>query len=277
MKARLTPRRLSWLGWFWGRVWFATKIAGVVAVVLGLLVWALAQGYVVESGLWAKGKLVAASGDMGLRIRDVTVEGRENLDARRLKTLIGAVPGDPILGVNLSALHDRLAAEPWVKTARVRRAWPDSLMIQIEERVPVAVWRDAPGGAAIIDTDGVVLAQEGLDEHGRLLAVEGNGADKEAGALIALLKGQPDIAVRVKSAARISERRWDLALEGGTILRLPEDDPGLALARASKAQAQENVLENGLKAVDLRQKDRIILESRPGDKRDLLLKSGNPV
>ena len=278
MKSRLTPRRLSWLGWFWGRVWFATKIAGVVAVVIGLGVWVLAEGYVVKASEFVSGKAVAASSGMGLKVADVIVEGRHYIDADTLKSTIGVKPGDPLLGVNIDDLHARLTSIAWVKTVQVRRALPDRLIIAIEERAPIALWRDAAGGPAVVDADGVVLARNNLASYGQLLAVEGKGAEKEAGTLIALLKGQPDIAVRVKKAVRVSERRWDLNMDGGTIIRLPEDDPGFALARASKAQGQEKILDRNLKAIDLRQQDRIILEGQPGDEsRDLLLKDSNPV
>ncbi|MBU6235527.1 MAG: cell division protein FtsQ/DivIB, partial [Alphaproteobacteria bacterium] len=95
--------------------------------------------------------------------------------------------------------------------------------------------------------------------------------------LILLLKAQPEIAVRVKTAVRVSDRRWDLVLDNGMKLRLPEDDPGFALARAARAQLQEKVFDQDLKAIDLRQTDRIILEGGSNQKRDLLLKGGNPV
>jgi cell division protein FtsQ len=159
----------------------------------------------------------------------------------------------------------------------VRRALPDRLVISITERLPVALWLDAVGGPAVVDDEGVVLTHENIASFGTLLAVEGKDSEKEAGKLLALLKGQPDIAVRVKKAIHVSGRRWDIVLDNDMLLRLPEDDPGYALARASRAQLQEKVLDQDLKAIDLRQSDRIILEGKPGEKRDLLLKGGNPV
>jgi len=278
MKSRLTPRRLSWLGWFWGRVWFATKIAGVIAVVAGLCVWVLAEGYMVKASDYVQDKAVAASGGMGMKVADVIVEGRHYVDANTLKETIGVKPGDPLLGVDINDLHARLTSIAWVRDVQVRRALPDRLIITLTERTPIALWRDAAGGPAVIDDEGVLLARHNLAQYGQLLAVEGKGAEKEAGTLMALLKGQPDIAVRVKKAVRVSDRRWDLLMDGGTTIRLPEDDPGFALARASKAQGQEKILDRNLKAIDLRQPDRIILEGQPGEEsRDLLLKESNPV
>ncbi len=277
VKARLTPRRLSWPRWFMGRVWFATKIALVFVVLIGAGVWVFAGGYMNQANGWMHKQVVSVSGAMGFRLADITVEGRHYIDADTLRNTIAVKPGDPLLSVDLSVMRARITALAWVKDVRVRRAWPDRLLISIDERQPIAIWRDAPGGPAVVDGEGVILTKQNLASFGQLLLIEGPGAPHEAGALIALLKGQPDIAVRVKKATRVSERRWDLTLDGGTIIRLPEDDPGFALARASKAQAQSKILDQGLKAIDLRQSDRIILEGSGDDKRDLLLKDDKPV
>lgn len=277
MKSRMTPRRLSWFGWFMGRVWFGAKIVAIIALVVGAGAWVLAEGYMVKLGGWADDKFVAATASMNLRISNVDVEGRHYIDAETLKSTIGVKPGDPLLGVDINDLHARLTALPWVKEVRVRRAFPDKIIISLDEREPIALWRDAPGGPGIIDAEGVVLTRANLASFDQMLAVEGQGSEKDAGNLIALLKGQPDIAVRVIKATRVSGRRWDLSMEGGTVIRLPEDDPGFALARASKAQTEEKILDQNFKAIDLRQADRIILENKPGDKRDLLSKDGNPV
>ncbi len=52
---------------------------------------------------------------------------------------------------------------PWVKTATVRRIWPDRLMIQVTERVPIAFAR-IDDSTQLVDEDGVLLESksEGL-------------------------------------------------------------------------------------------------------------------
>lgn len=277
IKDRLTPRRLSWLGWFFGRAMKLGKILAVLAAVVGLCLWIWAQGYLMQVGTWAQGKIAAATASMGVVVGDVIVEGRTNIDTDTLKNAIGVTPGESLFGIDIHAVHARITAISWVKDVQVRRVLPDRLIVTITERLPMALWLDAPNGPAVIDDEGVLLTQQNVTRFGTLLAVEGRGAAKQAGSIIALLKGQPDIAVRVKKAVRVSDRRWDLVLDNNVIIRLPEDDPGYALARASKAQLQEKVLDQDVKAVDLRQTDRIIIENKPGEKRDLLLKNGNPV
>jgi cell division protein FtsQ len=173
-------------------------------------------------------------------------------------------------------LRAQLQKNPWVKDAAVRRAWPDRLVITLTEREPMAIWLDAPGGPALIDDEGVVLTQADLGRFGPMLAVSGDGSAKQASALIALLKGQPDIAVRVKKAAYVAQRRWDLVMDQGTVVKLPDEDAGLALARLARAQVDEKILDQSLKSIDLRQTDRIIIEGTPEQTRDMLVKKGDP-
>lgn len=277
IKGRLTPRRLSLLGWFWRRSLAALKVAGAVACVVGFVLWIWAQGYLVRAQDWAGDRIARAGASVGLVVGDVVVIGRHYVDTPRLKAAIGVEPGAPILGVDLDGVQSRLSSISWVKSVHVRRVLPDRLIVSLNERLPVALWVEAPGGPAVIDAEGVVLTRIDVGSFGPLLALEGKGCETVAGDLIALLEGQPDLAVRVKKGVRVSGRRWDLVLSGGMILRLPEDDPGFALARAAKAQLQERVLDQDLKAIDLRQNDRIILENKPGQTRDLLLKGGSPV
>ena len=277
IKGRLTPRRLSWLGWFMGKVSFYAKILAGLAVVIWLVMWIWAQGYLAQTGDWVHGKVADIAASAGLVVDDVIIEGRNRIDTETLKLAINVEPKSPLLAVDIKALHARLTAISWVRDVQVRRVLPDRLMISIKERLPAALWLDAPQSPAVIDDEGVVLTRLDIASFGQLLAVEGEGAEKKAGAIIALLKGQPDIAVRVKKAILVSGRRWDLVLDEGLLLRLSEDDPGFALARASRAQLQEQVFDLGLKAIDMRQQDRIILENKPGEKRDLLLKAENSV
>lgn len=277
IKGRLTPRRLSWFGWFFGRVLHYSKILVFVALVLGAVLWVSAQGYLFSAGAWINERVALAGANVGLKVADVEIEGRNRIDTDTIRSAVDVSVGAPILNIDIDAIHERLTAISWVKDVQVRRVLPDRLVITLTERLPVAIWTDGVGGPAIVDAEGVVLTHENISTYGTLLAVEGQGCEREVGNLVLLLKGQPEIAVRVKKAIRVSERRWDIVLENGLKIKLPEDDPGFALARAARAQLQEKVLDQDLKAIDLRQSDRIILEGEPGKTRDLLLKGGNPV
>ena len=62
--------------------------------------------------------------------------------------------------VYLMPLADRRAAlrnVNWVKDAAVARAWPNRILVQVSERIPVAFVTLAPSRFGLIDEDGVIL------------------------------------------------------------------------------------------------------------------------
>jgi cell division protein FtsQ len=57
------------------------------------------------------------------------------------QTLAGGLTS-PLLQLDLKQIQELLVGDPWVHSASVRRQWPPSLEVQLEEEVPVARWGD---------------------------------------------------------------------------------------------------------------------------------------
>jgi cell division protein FtsQ len=55
----------------------------------------------------------------------------------------------------------------------------------------------------------------------------------------------------------VAERRWNLSLDNGIVVRLPEEDPAGALAALSELEASDKVIEKDVLAIDLRLPDRV--------------------
>ncbi|MCA9870275.1 MAG: FtsQ-type POTRA domain-containing protein [Anaerolineae bacterium] len=66
------------------------------------------------------------------------------------------VDGYSIFWVNARAAAQRIEALPYVKRATVQTSLPNRVLIDIEERVPVAVWR-VNGQELWVDVDGVTM------------------------------------------------------------------------------------------------------------------------
>ena len=95
---------------------------------------ALAAAGLVHAYAW-----VAAPGR--LPVRAVHVQGAlARLDPAALQAMVAPELSDSMLTQDIAALRRRLEAEPWVRTARVRRSWPDALAVEIVEQEPVARW-----------------------------------------------------------------------------------------------------------------------------------------
>lgn len=90
--------------------------------------------------------LVAVGMDRLLRpgafpIRELRLEGQfVNLDPGRVHDIIVAELEGNYFSLDLAHIEQVVEALPWARQARVRRSWPNSLKVTIEEQQPVARW-----------------------------------------------------------------------------------------------------------------------------------------
>jgi len=67
--------------------------------------------------------------------------------------------------VDLNGLHDALMSEPWVKQVRISRHWPNQIVLQLQEKTPIARW----GEDALVDSQGVVFRPTNMSEFDHLV------------------------------------------------------------------------------------------------------------
>ena len=78
-----------------------------------------------------------------LPVEDVQVVGElKFLNKKAIEeTVMRSVSGG-YFTVDLTAVRDLLQYQPWVRKVSLRRVWPASITVTIEEQVPVAYWND---------------------------------------------------------------------------------------------------------------------------------------
>jgi cell division protein FtsQ len=158
-------------------------------VVLALQVAAV--GLLAIVGAWTAWQKVFSS--ERLRVSKLEVRGSHFLSEGEVRVLIGPAVGENILALDIEALKARLRASPWVAEAAVTRTLPDSLRVEIRERVPLALAEldrlylmDAEGG--LIDIYGPRTGAFDLPIVRGLLGVEEESRReraRRAGALLA--------------------------------------------------------------------------------------------
>jgi cell division protein FtsQ len=163
------------------------------------------------------------------------------------------------LELDVGAVRDRIESLDAVERARVRALASGILEIRAVERVPVVVWR-SEAGLELLDQNGVRVAE--IDSRLRrpdLPLVAGAGADTRVPEALALLAEARPVAERVRGLVRRGERRWDLVLDRGQVVKLPEDDPVGALARVMALDAADDLLARDISVVDMRNPERAML------------------
>jgi cell division protein FtsQ len=161
-------------------------------------------------------------------------------------------PAQPL--VDVSAIRDRLLQFGWVKDARVSRRLPDTLVIDIVERTPAAMWQQGQR-LSLIDAHGVVLDEVPLDKMPDLPLLIGPGANTRADELRSMMAAVPTLKPQLASATWVGGRRWDLSFQSGEIVALPEGEAAArrALAKFAKLDRSAGLLGRGLLRFDLRQ------------------------
>jgi cell division protein FtsQ len=211
-------------------------------------------------------RLGGATAFAGLRVTDVVIEGRANTPEPLLRAALGVSIGDPILGFSIELARQRVETLSWVEHATVERRLPSTVVVFLQERRPFAIWQNQ-GKFALIDRNGQLVANQNVAEFRQLPLVVGPGAPVAAATLIDALSDRPDLQKRIIAAVRVGERRWNLHLNNGADVMLPEGHEIAALDRLMQLQQQHALLDRPLAAIDLRLGDRLVLRPRPDEKK----------
>ncbi|MDD3446796.1 MAG: cell division protein FtsQ/DivIB, partial [Zavarzinia sp.] len=237
--------------------------AGAFALVAGGIFY-VSGGYAVLRAE-AADSLSRFARAQGFVVRSVTVSGRSVVKGEDVLAALNVARGDDILDVDLAAARERLMSLSWVQAASVERHLPDTIHVTLVERRPMALWQ-THGKMHLVDQNGIAIEGEGaqLALYAELPLIVGDDAPKHAAELIDLLAREPSIGARVEAAVRVSRRRWNLKLDNGVEIRLPEDGMQAAFDRLAKLERTERLLARDITVVDMRQPDRLVVRLSDG-------------
>jgi len=206
-------------------------------------------------------------GQLGLKVQQIVVEGRVLTPEPMLQAAIGVREGDPLLGFSLEAVRQNVERLAWVQSAAIERRLPGTLVVNLVERRPFAVWQNQKR-FVLIDRAGQVVAPQDPEKDAaafRLLPlVVGAGAPEHAAKLLDLLAAQPALRSHVVAAVRVGERRWNLRLSTGADVLLPEGHEEAAIKRLVEFQQAQDVLDRPLQVLDMRLPDRLVVRPQAG-------------
>ena len=192
-----------------------------------------------------------------LMVNLMAIEGASDIVDQDIREVL---PVDfPISYFDLDLPHMRdiiIGLDP-VKDA-VLKVGPGSKILQIEvtERIPAAIWRHR-GGLELLDESGAyVRTVASRQDHKELPLIAGAGADAHVAQALSLFHAARPLAKRIRGLVYVGGRRWDVMLDKGQKLMLPEEEPIETLERIIALDQAENLLLRDLTVVDFRLVDR---------------------
>ena len=247
-----------------------TKKLLIPALAIWLIGWLWLGGVFASTQQIVWDHFVDWTASKGLVVTDVMIEGRHRISLSELNKAIDIDLKQPLLGVDLHTIQQRVEKLNWVDTVIISRSYAGVVTVNLIERIPFVIW-DKPGtGRVVIDTKGMVIQGINAEDYQNLLVVRGVDAPNHTVHLMQMVLAQPTVADNIKGAEWIGGRRWDLITTQGTRIILPEGNMGHALSRLAKIQDEKNILKQNLKSIDLRMNDRIILQSPRGQSQDIM-------
>jgi len=165
-----------------------------------------------------------------MQIKSVQVEGMfEYVKPVDVKRVAASFSEQGFLGVDVSKVKLAIESLPWVKQASVRRVWPDTLYVLLEEQKVAARWGESglvsPGGELFFPQDSA-----GFTNYPELT---GPGSDGVA-VLTKYLKVREMLAEHELTAIRLKQderRAWVVTLSSGVKLLLGRKESEARLAR----------------------------------------------
>jgi cell division protein FtsQ len=76
-------------------------------------------------------------------VRELVMHGPfDRLDEEDVGVVVAPMVAEGFFAIDLDALKSAVERLPWVERAEVRKQWPDRIQILVDERVPIALWRE---------------------------------------------------------------------------------------------------------------------------------------
>ncbi|KAB2856787.1 MAG: cell division protein FtsQ [Sphingopyxis sp. 65-8] len=201
-----------------------------------------------------------AVGRAGFQVKKVEVVGADRIDRLKVYDIALAQKDRSMAAVELDDVRRDLMQYGWIKDARVSRRLPDTLVVDIVERTPAAIWQN-DGRLSLIDDSGVVLEPVTVATMPDLPLVIGPNANRRAQDLDALLAEASSLKELLAGATWVGNRRWDLRFRSGETLSLPEGDAEAkaALAKFAHMDGANRLLGRGILRFDMRDPSRFVL------------------
>ena len=232
-------------------------IAASILLLAGTLSYgAVAGGHGADIAGWLKDARDGAANAVGFRIAAVSLTGSKEVSREEILTTAGVTGRASLLFLDADAARVRLLANPWIADAAVLKLYPDRLQITVTERLAFALWQK-DGRVSVIAEDGTVLEPFVEDRYRTLPMVVGRGAAGQAKDFLAVIARHPDVQTQLRASIFVAERRWNLRLNNGIDVRLPEGEIEQALDRLVALDREKKLLSRDIVAVDLRLPDRV--------------------
>ncbi|WP_284164341.1 cell division protein FtsQ/DivIB [Frigidibacter sp. SD6-1] len=158
--------------------------------------------------------------------------------------------------LDLEAMRAAIEQIDAVESASVKLKPGGVLAVDIRERKPAVLWRTEASLEMLDATGHRVATLKTRAARADLPVIAGVGAEERVPEALNILAAARPVLPRVRGLVRVGDRRWDLVLDRGQRVQLPESGAVEAVERVMALDTAEEMLARDLVTVDLRNPDR---------------------
>jgi len=193
-------------------------------------------------------------------VKDIRINGTEKTNPDELRQIL--TPNlNNLISFDKDHAKSLLEQVGWVKRVNIKKIYPNTLIINIIETDPFAIYYDNQNNY-LIDIDGQIISSNpDINVYKNLLIVRGEDAKTKLNEIIKEINIYfPDVRNRINELEFIEKRRWNLFLSGNLLIKLPDTEIKESLNNLKKLFEDKQVLESNIIEVDLRIKGRAVIK-----------------
>jgi cell division protein FtsQ len=188
--------------------------------------------------------------EAGFGLDSIEITGQTLTSDAEIATLLTAGMGNSTLTFDVQKAQARLSWLAAVESAKVRKVYPDRVIVELVERQPAVRWRVGET-TWLLDERGRRIGTD-VASYTDLPLVIGQGAADDAVPMVRIMDRHPKLMESLAALSRIGDRRWDLIYRSGLRVQLPEQGVAQALNRLEDYQRDYQLLERDVTQIDLR-------------------------
>lgn len=245
------------------RIWLSPRLRRLITQILPvcLVVGALAayftqsaQQQMIRDKLAQIGASIEARPEF--QIRQMTVTGASPVLANAIRERVEVDFPVSWFRIDPAAIQEKIAALDAVAKVQVTVELGGALHLAVTERDPAVIWRDADSLEMLDRTGHRIAFIDHRDGRADLPLITGEGADAVVPEALDLFAAASPLESRLRGLTRRGERRWDVILDRGQVIQLPEENPVLALERVLAMDKAKDLLARDIAVIDMRDPDR---------------------
>lgn len=180
--------------------------------------------------------------NLDLRVKDINIIGNDKVREMEILDMTGVTRGENIYDIDIVDMKLELEKHPWIKSVVIERMLPSKINIIIEENVAKAVY-EKNNNKYLVSADGQLLQE--IDDNfntSGFLIIKGTGANLKYMELMEELYYSEFVYNEIKSLHYLGNRRWNVELASGAVIKLPENNVKKALERLDVLLKKNNIL-----------------------------------